>query len=234
MPGTKRPAVWPVVLMLGMVLTAGYAAAAARPDPAHPLAAFLDGLQTLRADFAQSVVDDRGQVVQKSRGTLYLERPGRFRWDYQEPPELIVADGKRLWFYDSGLEQVTVRPLEQGLGDLPVALLTSTRSVETRFHIRDLGIGDGLHWLRLIPRTKGSGFDWMRLGFRGDLLVRMQLRDSLGQTTRIAFTQVQRNPKLDPKLFQFTPPPGVDVIGNPGPVPGRPASGGAPSSTNPR
>lgn len=202
-------------LLLALPGAAAYAAP--HPAPAHRLEAFLHGLKSLQANFRQSVVDGRGQVLQHSSGTLYLERPGRFRWDYRKPSELIVADGRNLWFYDRGLEQITVRPLERGLGDLPVALLASNRSVEERFHIADAGVSHGLHWLRLTPRSKESGFEWIRLGFRGDLLVRMELRDSLGQTTHIEFSRVRRNPHLAPSLFHFTPPPGVDVAGTPRP-----------------
>ncbi|HDJ86891.1 MAG TPA: outer membrane lipoprotein chaperone LolA [Chromatiales bacterium] len=205
------------LLVLLAALAGGVAHAGRAADPARRLQAFLHGLTSLQADFRQSVVDDRGQVLQRSRGTLYLQRPGRFRWDYRAPSELIVADGRNLWFYDRGLEQITVRPLRRGLGNLPVALLTSERSVEKRFHVAGAGTADGLHWLRLTPRGKESGFEWIRLGFRGDLLVRMELHDILGQTTRIRFSHVRRNPKLDPALFRFTPPPGVDVAGTPQP-----------------
>ncbi len=206
-----------VLLVLLAALAGGTAYAGRAADPARRLDAFLHGLKSLQADFRQSVVDDRGQVLQRSRGTLYLQRPGRFRWDYRAPSELIVADGRNLWFYDRGLEQITVRPLRGGLGNLPVALLTSERSVQKRFHVAAAGTADGLHWLRLTPRGKDSGFEWIRLGFRGDLLVRMELHDSLGQTTRIRFSHVRRNPKLAPALFRFTPPPGVDVAGTPQP-----------------
>ncbi len=204
--------------LAGLLLFAGVtavAAAAAPPPAAHRLEVFLHGLERLQADFRQSVTDDHGRVLQRSRGTLYLERPDRFRWDYRKPAELLVSDGRNLWFYDRGLEQITVRPLARGLGDLPVGLLAGTRSVESRFRVTAAGAADGLHWLLLTPREKGGGFEWIRLGFRGDLLVRMELRDSLGQTTHIAFSHVRRNPPLAASLFRFTPPPGVDVAGTP-------------------
>jgi outer membrane lipoprotein carrier protein len=40
----------------------------------------------------------------------------------------------------------------------------------------------------------------------------MELLDSFNQTTRLMFKNIQRNPDLNPKLFRFTPPKGVDVI----------------------
>jgi outer membrane lipoprotein carrier protein len=40
----------------------------------------------------------------------------------------------------------------------------------------------------------------------------MRLQDGLGQVTRLTFSDVKQNPKIDEKLFQFTPPKGVDVM----------------------
>ena len=55
--------------------------------------------------------------------------------------------------------------------------------------------------------------DHSMLGLRDKVPQWLEMVDSLDQTTRIAFSHVELNPDLDPALFEFTPPPGVDVIG---------------------
>ena len=74
---------------------------------------YFSGLETIQADFVQTVVDSGGETVQDSQGHVWMQRPGRFRWDYRTPyHQLIVADGKRLWTYDEDLEQATVKDLD--------------------------------------------------------------------------------------------------------------------------
>ena len=71
----------------------------------------------------------------------------------------------------------------------------------------------GLDWTRLEPRDAESDFREPRVGIAATQLRRLVLVDRLGQTTRIDFDGIERNPRLDPSSFSFTPPPGVDVGG---------------------
>jgi len=177
--------------------------------------AYLASVKTLSADFAQVVRNRDGQVVDRASGTLSLSRPNRFRWDYRQPYlQTIVADGERLWLYDSDLEQVTVRALEAGLGSTPAMLLSGSGKVTDAFTSVALERQGEWTWARLRPRQEGSDFDAVALAFdaRGELAA-MELRDKLGQATVIEFGNVRRNPSLDQALFRFEPPPGADVIG---------------------
>jgi outer membrane lipoprotein carrier protein len=155
-------------------------------------------------------------MLEHASGTLYLEKPNRFRWDYETGvKQLIVADGRKLWLYDQELDQVTVRALGQSLAGTPAMLLAGTGRVQDSFRISDLGSYEGYDWVRLLPKTPDTDFREIRLGFAGRELARMTLKDKLGQSTELAFQGLERNPRLDPALFRFVPPPGVDVIGHP-------------------
>ena len=179
------------------------------------LDAFLDQVRSLRAEFQQSVFDEDARLLDEASGMVYIQRPGRFRWDYSEPyPQEIVGDGEKVWIYDSELEQVTVRPLGDALGDTPVMLLSSDRPVEQSFEVRAIDGPDGYEWAGLRPLGDQVSFTEIRLGFDGDTLRVMELKDAFGQLTRLRFAKVERNPKLAPTLFQFTPPEGADVFTN--------------------
>ncbi|HEY5559963.1 MAG TPA: outer membrane lipoprotein chaperone LolA [Steroidobacteraceae bacterium] len=177
----------------------------------------LGELSSLRAEFRQTVTDAGGQVIEKAAGTMSLARPGRFRWDYRVPEQLIVSDGTTVWFHDIGLEQVTIRAAAETIAGTPAMLLTGEGDLEAEFEIADGGLGDGLAWSLLTPRRSDGDFRALRLGFAGGELRRMVLLDRLGQTTDLAFERVERNPKLDASQFSFTPPPGVDVVGRAAP-----------------
>ena len=152
--------------------------------------------------------------------TLTIKRPGRFRWDYLKPnPEIIVADGKRLWLYDVALQQVTVKPLNDTLAASPAVLLSGSNDVEKSFSVEDGGVKDGLQWVDLKPKVKDTDFEDVKLGFKGDDVAVMELRDNLGNTTRISFGNLQRNVSVKDEVFSFTPPKGADVIGDTGAAP---------------
>jgi outer membrane lipoprotein carrier protein len=203
------------VLALGAAMSASAAddaAAGRRVDR------IVGAMQSLRSQFEQTLAGAHGEVLERASGTLSLAKPNRFRWDYATGVhQLIVSDGERVWLYDQELEQVTVRAFGQSLSATPAGLLAGTGHVSESFRVTDVGRYDGLDWVRLQPKTKDTDFREIRLGLAGDQLVRMMLKDKLGQSTELRFSGVESNPKLDPALFQFTPPPGVDVIGKPGP-----------------
>lgn len=178
------------------------------------LKSFIHDARTVRATFTQTVLDKNGRVVQTGLGTMQFQRPGKFRWVYEKPYEqLIVGDGGRIWFYDRDLNQVTVRRLDLAIGSSPAALLAGDTDIEHNFALRDTGSVAGTEWLEAKPKTKEGTFEWVRLSFTPDgVLKGMELHDNFGQTTVLTFSQVERNPRLSPELFSFTPPPGADVI----------------------
>jgi outer membrane lipoprotein carrier protein len=203
-------------LLTGLLCFAGIACGA--DDSVTRVQTYLDSLKTLAADFVQVVRNREGQITSRATGTLSISRPDRFRWDYREPYEqTIVADGRRLWLYDKDLEQVTVRPLESGLGSTPAMLLSGASSVGDGFTAGSVERDGPWTWCRLVPKDRSSDFERVSLGFnaKGEL-AGMELADKLGQTTSLDFSDVRRNSPLADSLFRFEPPKGADVIGDAG------------------
>jgi len=174
---------------------------------------YLRTTQAARADFQQKVYDKTGKVVQESSGSFSFLRPGRFRWAYLKPPQLIVGDGERVWIHDADLNQVTVRRVSRVLGATPAALLAGASDLDRSFELVEAGTKDGLEWLEAKPREKESGFERIRLGLSVSGVEAMELVDHFGQTTVLRFSNMVRNPQFDPGTFRFTPPKGVDVLG---------------------
>lgn len=186
-------------------------------SPTSEVEKYLSGLATWSADFKQTIDDGHGNVVRSAAGKLYLQKPGKFRWDYSEPSEqLILADGKQIWFYDKDLQQANVRPMDASLANTPAVLLSGGGSLSGQFDVTALAPSDGLEWYQLIPKHPDTDFQLVRIGFRNGELASMFLADKLNQVTQLTFTSPKRNAKLSPDLFTFVPPPGVDVIGRGG------------------
>lgn len=179
------------------------------------LKTFLSEVKSGRAHFRQLVLDKKMTTVQEASGTMLFSRPGKFRWVYEKPYEqLIVGDGAKLWMYDADLRQVTVKQMDRAIGSSPAALLAGSNEIERHFDLKDLGKRGTLEWLEATPKDKESAFESVRMGFSGMGLEVMELRDHFGQTTVIRFSGLERNPKLAPDVFRFTPPKGADVIGD--------------------
>lgn len=201
---------WSAGLLLG-TLAAGSAFAGARDD----LTSFTKGLKGLDGQFTQQVYDTQDRLKETSTGHVQLSMPRLFRWEYVKPyPQVIVADGKKVWIYDPDLEQVTVRPQGAEEQGSPLAALFEPSTLEAKFVVKDAGIVDGLAWLSLTPRNEDeASFRSARLGFSNAQLVRMEVQDAVGQRTEIKFGSWNRNPVFAAGTFRYTPPKGVDVIG---------------------
>ena len=192
---------------------------------------FLDGLTSLHTAFAQTVTDSKGKQVESGAGTLLVQRPGKFRWDYTPreadaavaPPkndaprgQLLVADGKNLWFYDRELAQVSVKPVNAALSATPMMLLSgSSAQLRDVFEITAGANHDGLDWVHVKPKSDEADFNGADLGFARDQLSRMTIHDRLGQTVELDFSHGERNAHVDASELQFKAPSGVDVIGTP-------------------
>ncbi|MDE2052992.1 MAG: outer membrane lipoprotein carrier protein LolA [Gammaproteobacteria bacterium] len=210
-------------------------AASAAPTP---LDRYLKSLRTLRVEFLQTVADAHGAEVGRSTGTLIVERPGKFRWDIHpeqiapqtsagksgatapadpaDGGQLMVSDGRNLWYFDRDLQQVTVRPMTAALSATPAMLLSGTVDVRQHFTERSAGTRDGLDWVYVEPRSTEADFKSALFGFDGKgTLQRMILEDKLGQIVTIIFQDVEINVPVPASEVTFTPPPGADVIGTP-------------------
>ncbi len=181
---------------------------------ADDLQRFFDDVQSYTAKFSQVVLDESFNLLQESSGTLWIQRPDKFRWDYDIPFEQhIVGDGERIWVHDVELQQVTVRRVSGGLGATPALLLAGRGKLDENFSVNSLGLQGQLEWTQLIPKNKDGGYEEIRIGFENGHIRILEMIDGFGQTTRIALHDANENVEIDAGKFVFEPPPGTDVIG---------------------
>lgn len=202
-----------IVLLTLLGLTAGTASAAA---PAAMLNAFAENLRTLEGRFEQRVVDANGNALEPSTGTVALKAPRQFRFAYETPfPQLIVADGNNLWIHDEDLDQVTVRPQVHDEAESPLTVLVDPDELARAYEAKSLPTADGLAWMAIAPKSGEAAFKRAELGFADGELKRLVIFDQIGQVNTLSFSDWRRNTALDPALFAFVPPAGVDVVGEP-------------------
>lgn len=181
-------------------------------------AAGIDALKKFNTDtdgisgtFSQTVKSKKR--TQTSHGDFQILRPGLFKWDYNKPyKQTIVGDGKTIWLYDQDLAQVTKRAQNQTIGDSPAAILSNKEALDASYNLAEDGSEGGIDYVRATPKRNNAGYQYIRIGFEGDALAAMQLRDSFGNHTTIRFQNVNTKPNLSRGQFSFTPPKGVDVL----------------------
>ena len=182
-------------------------------DGLADLQRFYSEIKSYSASFEQVVVDENLKLLEASSGEFSIERPGKFRWHYTSPSEqLIIGDGTQVWIYDVELEQITHRQSEAAVSQTPAMLLSGKGNLDDSFILEDAGHQDGLDWVRMLPKSKDSGFTDVRIGFLSGKLQLLEMQDSFGQTTRMNFKSIKENIDIPEEIFIFIPPPGVDVI----------------------
>ncbi|KFN45317.1 hypothetical protein P873_02525 [Arenimonas composti TR7-09 = DSM 18010] len=198
------------------LLAAAFALPVQAQDARARLDAFTRGVQGLSASFEQQVHSPAGQLAEESSGTVQMQVPRQFRWEYLQPfPNLIVADGDHIWIHDPDLEQVTVRRQSLEEQNSPLAALIDPGELDRQFTVKEAGAADGLMWLELLPRKPDDApFERARMGLDEAGLRRLELFDGLGQRTLMVFGTWQRNPRFAADVFRFDPPPGTDVVGD--------------------
>lgn len=181
------------------------------------------GIQQLR-HFAASTKAAAGRFVQtplgggqgtqgRASGSFAFARPGRFRWAIEKPdPQLIVTDGQKLYFYDEGLKQVTIRAADQAIQATPAAVLFGVGDLDSTFRLAEAQPYAGLAWVEAVPKSPDSGFERIRIGMRDGLPRIMEVVDAFGQVNRFEFSQLRTDGQLPAGLFQFQVPAGVDVL----------------------
>jgi outer membrane lipoprotein carrier protein len=179
----------------------------------------LDTMQSFEADFVQSVSDDKLFRDEKSSGKVWVQRPGKFFWRYDNGPQKldIIADGVNLWIYQPALKQVMVHQLADIEQDIPVSWLASDQPIAKRYNTRLLADNArGLQWFDLQNKKGGTQeIAFIELGMKDNLMQEVRLTSSDGKITLVTFSNAKRNTTIDPNKFIFRPAEGIDIIGTP-------------------
>lgn len=191
------------------------ASASSHAQDTKDLQDFFKQLKTFHARFVQQQFDAYGDVSQRSEGILWLQRPGRFRWEYQKPfAQMMLANKGYFWLYDQDLEQVTIRKIDAAMASTPLLILSNDEALDKAFNITAVDHAGGDQWYKLIPIKTHGQFEAIYMALNDDgNLIEMDLLDTLSQRINIRFMDIQINSELTTDIFNFVAPQGVDVLG---------------------
>ena len=190
-----------------LTATIGFAQAGA----VDALKKFNNDADGISGSFTQTVQGKK--KTQTAHGTFKILRPGLFKWEYTKPyKQTIVGDGSHIWLYDIDLAQITKTAQNQAIGDSPAAILSNKDALSASYTLKEDGSAGGIDYVLATPKRSNAGYQYIRLGFKGDDLAEMRLKDSFGNQTTIKFNNLNTRSNLSRSQFRFTPPQGVDVL----------------------
>ena len=197
-----------------LLLLSSFSLVAASETAVQQLSAQLQAMNSLTAEFKQTINDNTGAVLQEAEGSLTVKRPRRFHWRTEQPYEhLVVTDGKDLWLYDIDLEQITQQAFTPDLDKAPALLLSGeVDEISKQYQVQVSSSADNTLTFTLTPNRPDNLFKQLTISFNNKQLQGMILKDSFEQLTTITFSSVRLNVDVADSLFLFTPPDGVDVI----------------------
>ena len=183
-------------------------------EAAEELSGLLTDYRTYQADFIQILVNEGGDKVQETTGSLKAKRPGLFYWE-QDPPlsQFIVSNGEKVTVYDPDLEQVRIHNLDDRVQSTPALLLSGeVDNLEDTYRVSGRQIGDNTREFTLEPRSSDSLFTSLRLTFFKGELQEMRMQDSLAQLSVLSFDRIRLNEPVEAGAFTLDYPEGVDII----------------------
>jgi len=215
----SAPAVWICALLIGF---AGRGARAL--DVAEVVRKVQDRYDATReftADVTQEMTIASLGKTTSARGTVAFKKPGKMRWELTDgDPQVIVADGTTLWLYQPKEHQVLKAPFNAAFhSTTPISFLTGVGRISDDFTatLDGADADDKRLYLLLVPRHDAETLGTLRLAVARDGydIEGAEIRDPLGNASRVRFEHIQRNGGLADERFVFQVPPGVDVVSAP-------------------
>jgi len=172
-------------------------------------------LAAMSANFEQYEIDANGQVSEVSTGMMWLNAPDQFKWEYINPaPQLIVANGDKVWIYDEDLDQVTIK--QQDSKQNPIYVLLNKEETQKNYIVEDWqdqsNSNNDIDWISFTPKIISDDIKQVWVGVLNNQIKVLKLKNQFDNIVVFQFNDEVRNPPLSSDFFTFTPPEGVDII----------------------
>jgi len=195
-----------------------------------------EGTNDFEATFVQEYIGKVMKRPQKGEGKVYFKKKGMMRWDYRMPDQKLISNGQTLWFYQAEDKQVFVSEVSKVIREkTPLAFLSGQGELTRDFELLSLNDvsseKENNVVIDLAPKEANSGVSKLTLTVdkKSFLVVQADVFDPLGNVTRTRFSDMKTNVGLQNSFFNFTIPPGTEILKFQ-----EPAAGAAPGGKGPR
>lgn len=162
----------------------------------------------INATFVQRVSSAQGKLLNESSGEMVISRPGKFHWQIKQPEEeLIVSDGKTIWYYSPFIEQVTLINFNDAINDTPFALIAGANEQQWKNYI----VKQNDNQFTVTNPTQEQATTFIFEFDKQNNISKFVVLEEQGQRSEFLLTHKALTKVLDESLFDFKIPPGVEV-----------------------
>ncbi|PIV24393.1 MAG: outer membrane lipoprotein carrier protein LolA [Deltaproteobacteria bacterium CG_4_8_14_3_um_filter_45_9] len=171
------------------------------------------------ANFIQEYIGKVMKQPNRGEGKVYFKKRGMMRWDYTVPNQKFLSDGHTLWYYQPEEKQVLISDVSIYLKEkTPLAFLAGEGNLSRDFKLLNLNESvsqkEDNYVIELAPEEPLATLSKLTLTVdkKTYTILQADVFDGLGNVTRTRFIDIKTNVGLSSSFFQFTIPPGTDVI----------------------
>jgi outer membrane lipoprotein carrier protein len=205
---------------LALLVAAGLVSAQSLDEVLRDIEAAYGRMTDLRADFTQTAFNKSLNQTIPAKGTVYLKKGGKLRWEFTEPtPQEIVSDGKKLWVYTPTLNQANVAEAPEALAGPAGSFLAGLGRLRTEFQVRFLNPAqpkdvEGNWVLDLTPKQPLPTLTRLILSLdpKNWEIKKAVVHDQFENTVTMRFTKMAVNSGLPDRTFTFVAPKGVVIV----------------------
>lgn len=177
----------------------------------------LNALNAFHAHFVQTLSSEEEQLIQTQHGEIWLDRPGKIRWEVEGRTPLIIVKQQKVTIVNADLDQVTTQTLSNATAADTPAMLLSARNQRllSQYTIKQTpgsksACSKGAQAFELTPKN-GRYIKSALLCFQNGQIDALQFIDQLARVTTIQFSEFQMLHKVNSDLFGFVVPSGYSV-----------------------
>ena len=169
------------------------------------------------ARFFQASTIKAMEITDTASGKAFFKRPGRMRWEYEEPDrQIIITDGKTLWIYRPEDKQVMVGNSPSFFGDgKGASFLSDMKLIRQKFDIYlEKGAEKDYYVLKLLPKEKALDISVIFLSISTMTfdVVQIVTYNSYSDETIIELSDIQFKSELNDSMFSFQIPQDVEIL----------------------
>ena len=174
---------------------------------------YLSGINTLKAEFKQTIYSSSKEAIDYSEGLIWLKKPEQILWEFQRPNiKKIIVDGESVSIYDTDLNQLLIIPYTDQYQSSLASILVNNDNLEAFYEIHYKIINNDLYMVTLFQKKDSSLFTKIEITILEMLIHKIELWDSSEQSISIVLENTEMNISLSDASFKFIPPKGVDII----------------------
>ena len=176
---------------------------------------YLGGIESLKADFSQEIVDQDGVVLETSQGALKIRKPNKYKWVYFSPMEQeIVCNGDKIWIHDPELEQVVERDTLDSDPNMLDFIFEDPRVIAKTYSIEPLLDESDSEEKFLLTHLKEASaiFEKAYVSFYNRNIKEVHVITGADRTLKIRLKELRKNTEIRAQEFEFVPTKGTDVV----------------------